>query len=359
MKKITSLLSSVKLFLSKTGNLRGIKNEGYIFRFSFYRRRRVNIILAILCFGILTQGLAQDAGAYYEKGLKENQARHYKKAIQLFDKAALLAPGDNKILIKRGFAKLRLKENESAIIDFTDAINIDSVDKEAWCYRGVARSYIADYTGALADVNKAIMLDAAYGTAYYVRGVVNENLGYNEAACADYNKALQLGEFFLQARVDSCKGTPHRTLENEKTVLLAKEPNKQKLFAIFIEPAVKNEDDSCLMLFMLLQPEMKMPVSDSLNGITIEDSSAFVEINLENSGQVVVKNLRYVQSSVNKQVIALIFSVSFDQRQKELLARHDLEKIMFVYGAEHFEFTIKNKYSGNIKRGLQAQVKEN
>ncbi|MDJ0582208.1 tetratricopeptide repeat protein [Crocosphaera sp.] len=63
---------------------------------------------------------------------------------------------------------------------------------EEWFNSGYSKGESGDNQGAIADYNQAINLKPDYSLAYYNRGVDKDNLGDKQGAIAEYNKAAQL-----------------------------------------------------------------------------------------------------------------------------------------------------------------------
>jgi Flp pilus assembly protein TadD len=57
---------------------------------------------------------------------------------------------------RKGIEKLELGNYNGAIIDFSEAIEIDPNDAVTYDYRGVAKAKRGDFSGAIVDYNKSI-----------------------------------------------------------------------------------------------------------------------------------------------------------------------------------------------------------
>ena len=66
-----------------------------------------------------------------------------------------------------GLYKFNAGDFQSAIADYTLAIQLDPNNKEAYIRRGNSKYNLQDYTGAIADLTKAIELDP-YDRSSYV-----------------------------------------------------------------------------------------------------------------------------------------------------------------------------------------------
>jgi tetratricopeptide (TPR) repeat protein len=70
---------------------------------------------------------------------------NYTKAISIFDKVLKEEPTYPEALIGRGTAYAFQRELESAIADFTKAIQSNPAASEAWKRRGQARAALGEY----------------------------------------------------------------------------------------------------------------------------------------------------------------------------------------------------------------------
>ena len=93
----------------------------------------------------------------------------------------------------RGNLRYNKKDYDGAIVDFTEAIHLDSKFAEAYVNRGLAREYTQDGEGAITDYSEAIRLDPEnVASAYNNRGLVREERGDLEGAITDYSEAIRL-----------------------------------------------------------------------------------------------------------------------------------------------------------------------
>ena len=94
----------------------------------------------------------------------------------------------------KGNTKRYLQDFNGAIVDYTNAIELDPTNAYYYYNRGKAKGMAEDYRGAIADYTKAIELDPIYVNAYYNRGHVMYLLNEKNAACSDWSKAGVLGD---------------------------------------------------------------------------------------------------------------------------------------------------------------------
>ncbi|HEY9639864.1 MAG TPA: tetratricopeptide repeat protein, partial [Coleofasciculaceae cyanobacterium] len=110
----------------------------------------------------------------------------------------------SKDLFKRAFDKKDKGDNQGAIADYTQAIQVNQdwgADNPNGSYYGLTSAYLSRgnaYSAlgykqkAIADYNQAIQLKPDYADAYYNRGNAYSALGDNQKAITDYQKAADL-----------------------------------------------------------------------------------------------------------------------------------------------------------------------
>lgn len=96
----------------------------------------------------------------------------------------------------RGAANLRNKNIDSAILDFSEAINGRPNFASAYQNRGVAKFERGDYEAALADLNQAIGYDASSAVFFGFRGVILNAMGQYDRAIEDFDRALQIDKSY-------------------------------------------------------------------------------------------------------------------------------------------------------------------
>ncbi|GBF54005.1 TPR repeat-containing protein [Microcystis sp. 0824] len=135
--------------------------------------------------------------------LSNNSLQGYQRAIEYYNGAikdlALVIrinPNYDKIpharaFLKRGYAHLRLNNNQGAIQDYNQAIYLQPQDAKAYVYRGLMRANkYQEYAGALEDFTAAVARNRHDAAAHYHRGLVLYKLGRYQEAVDNYNIAL-------------------------------------------------------------------------------------------------------------------------------------------------------------------------
>ncbi len=101
-------------------------------------------------------------------------------------------PPDFAYYEKRADTSFANGEFDSAISDYTKAIEMDPKSAESLIGRGLAYVKKLSFDLAIADYDKAIELKPKSATAFANRGAAFEKKGNTEKAVADYDKALEL-----------------------------------------------------------------------------------------------------------------------------------------------------------------------
>jgi tetratricopeptide (TPR) repeat protein len=116
-------------------------------------------------------------------------------SIQQMEAAPLPTPEQVKAeeFLERGKGKFLERDNEGAIEDFTEAINLDPQFAEAYDRRALVRERVGDYEGAVADYTEVIRLNPHYASAYLRRGDARDRDDY-QGRIADYTEVIRLGQ---------------------------------------------------------------------------------------------------------------------------------------------------------------------
>ena len=90
---------------------------------------------------------------------------------------------------QRGMSCCKQEDYEAAILDFNQAIDINSEWAEAYYNRGLAYAYLEQYQEAIEDYTQAIQIDE-WADAFNNRGNAYYKLGDYKNAVSDYNRAI-------------------------------------------------------------------------------------------------------------------------------------------------------------------------
>ncbi|NEO97862.1 MAG: DnaJ domain-containing protein [Symploca sp. SIO2E9] len=123
----------------------------------------------------------------YDQGWKHKQSKFRK---------AKTSPQE---FYARGIAKALEKNYQSAVKDYTKAIELNPSFLEAYIERGASRYKLGDARGALQDCNQALEIDPNSTQAYYYLGRARYRLGYTASAIKAYTQAIRLKPDHAQA----------------------------------------------------------------------------------------------------------------------------------------------------------------
>jgi tetratricopeptide (TPR) repeat protein len=105
-----------------------------------------------------------NADAYYGRGLAYSASQQYESAIADFTRAIELAPRA-RTYDSRGKVHLKAGNFAAALRDFSRSIELDPEFAKAWRHRAEIRAAMGDYASARQDVMTALRLRPAYKRA--------------------------------------------------------------------------------------------------------------------------------------------------------------------------------------------------
>jgi tetratricopeptide (TPR) repeat protein len=142
-----------------------------------------------------------------DRALTYMKQDNFESAIAEYTKAIDLDPSRAILYRLRGSAYQRKGDRDRAIVDYTKVIELSPKDPAAYILRGMVKSDIQNYMmdalvgvdssktnidPAIADYAKAIELKPRDSTAYSLRGALYELKRDNKRAIADYRKAISI-----------------------------------------------------------------------------------------------------------------------------------------------------------------------
>ncbi len=140
---------------------------------------------------------------YNSRGLAYERAGKLQLALEDYNKAISISPGESEFYINRGIIYGQSSLFPMALKDFTQAIFTDPTNARAYHNRGVLYIFTEENVKALRDLKKAVELNPLNAKAYYNIGTAYLRLGNKEAAKRNIQKAMDLGlaearEFLLK-----------------------------------------------------------------------------------------------------------------------------------------------------------------
>ena len=171
------------------------------------------------------------SAAYFERGLAQINDIKYtdeidiharQNAIQDFTQAIQLDPNYARAYYYRGRLYSLGQDSSKSVIDYAQALHLDarihyydpdvlkdylgtletpprnSID---YYHRGIIRWYLGDQSGAILDYNQAIRLDSRLDSPYYYRGLVDRQRDKDEQR-NDFTQAIRLNPNFAAAYLE-------------------------------------------------------------------------------------------------------------------------------------------------------------
>jgi tetratricopeptide (TPR) repeat protein len=140
-----------------------------------------------------------NAAAYNDRGNERATAGDNQGAIADFTQAIQLDPKFAEAYHNRGNVRVTLGDKQGALADFDRAIQLNPKDGESFNNRGSLRVDLGDKQGALADFNKAIQLNPKDSESFNNRGNLRADIGDKPGALNDFNQAIQLNPKYTEA----------------------------------------------------------------------------------------------------------------------------------------------------------------
>lgn len=148
---------------------------------------------SILLFALGIVSCSQSTQKMYEEASLRFDKDDFEGAIQLLDSLISKEGSNADYYHTRGSCHFNLRNFDSAIADYTRAIELSGskIDAELYYYRGDAYLMQLEHAKAIKDLSMAISLIPDYAEAYNLRGDTWMSLGIQDSAFIDYNQALK------------------------------------------------------------------------------------------------------------------------------------------------------------------------
>lgn len=149
------------------------------------------LVIVFLIFQQTAPALAQmsDQG-FFKLGIENITVGNLQQAIVNFTQAIKLNSNLAAAYSNRCLVYLELREYQQATTDCTQALQLNPVNVESYLNRGLAYYKQGHYQQAIADYQQAIKLNPLDYRAYYNRGLVYSQQQDYQQALSDYNQAL-------------------------------------------------------------------------------------------------------------------------------------------------------------------------
>ena len=148
--------------------------------------------------------IPQPALFNYYGGLILLRVKNWESAILNFGRSLEVMPHFAEAHLRRGIAYYHAGQYGAALADFNEAFKDELTLVEAYNYRGALYANAGENTKALADFNQALQLDPNSSISYTNRGSVFYHLRQYKAALTDFNRAISFDP--LNKRAYVCRG---------------------------------------------------------------------------------------------------------------------------------------------------------
>jgi serine/threonine protein kinase/Flp pilus assembly protein TadD len=125
------------------------------------------------------------AAAQFYLAFCRHQLQQYHRALERYDVARVLMPGDPRPRVNRGIVFVQQSWFDQAEGEFTRAIKLDPSHGNAHYYRGIARYCLRKFREAEQDFTEALAWDAVPAQVYTYRAQARDQLGNKSAAAED------------------------------------------------------------------------------------------------------------------------------------------------------------------------------
>ncbi len=103
----------------------------------------------------------------FRKGVNLMADEKLEEAVEVFEQALRIDPGNIETLMKLGYARFHLDDHSESLRVYDKILDIDVTNPEAWNLKGLVHYEQKKYAKALDSVEKAVESDPTYGMAWY------------------------------------------------------------------------------------------------------------------------------------------------------------------------------------------------
>ncbi|WMX16487.1 MULTISPECIES: tetratricopeptide repeat protein [unclassified Aureispira] len=144
---------------------------------------------------------------HFYRAVSKVKVKQYESAIPDYTKAIQLNPQKSKYIYHRGLAYFQLGQYEEAKKDFQSTLVMDGGNADIYVKLAFLKQQENDLKGAIEDYTKAIEFNPKFATPYYYRGLIYLQVLLHDKACADIKKAANLGHPLALRQYDKyCEG---------------------------------------------------------------------------------------------------------------------------------------------------------
>jgi Flp pilus assembly protein TadD len=127
-----------------------------------------------------------------KQGIEYRKRKMFTQAVQAFNQALEMNPRNAGLYVHRGITYLIMKNPDSAIADFNQALSLATRGQDViYYYRGGAYGSKKQYDAALKDFNEALKTNPN-ANKYFLRGLAYRDKGQYLSAIGDFDQAIKL-----------------------------------------------------------------------------------------------------------------------------------------------------------------------
>jgi len=144
---------------------------------------------------------------HFYRAVSKVKVNQYETAIEDYTKAIELNPQKSKYIYHRGLAYFQLNQYEQAKKDFQTTLAMDGGNADIYVKLAFLKQQENDLKGAIEGYTKAIEFNPKFSAPYYYRGLIYLQVLLHDKACLDLKKAADLGHPLALRQYDKyCEG---------------------------------------------------------------------------------------------------------------------------------------------------------
>jgi len=164
-------------------------------------------MVALEEFSLATESNSSDATGFYCRGLTKLQLKNFESAVTDFTEAINLKMTIPNAFYYRALAYYNLNDFDNAILNLKAYINQEKNNSEAYFDLGICLKAKNNPDEAITNFSLAIQRRPAHGMAYLERGLIRQKQNDQEGCCADLKKAFGLGYLEAESYIkEFCNG---------------------------------------------------------------------------------------------------------------------------------------------------------
>jgi tetratricopeptide (TPR) repeat protein len=136
---------------------------------------------------------------YYSQGIAKIKLKQFDLAVLDFSRAIKLKPNNFELHYTIGLCKVYSHKFHEAILDFTKSLNLGNNKSNLFLERGKAYKQIENYKNAISDFKKFIESTNKNSEGYYERATTKMKLGDKRGALSDFNESIKINSMYKEA----------------------------------------------------------------------------------------------------------------------------------------------------------------